>query len=172
MKRTAILLASAAAIVAAPAQAREGQLYAGVNGGVSFEDQVDIDIADVEPQENLAFADTEMGIDADIVFGYDFGAFRIEAEAGYKRNTYDSLTIVNEILDPDAPRGPEDPSFTPFSVENEEDLQIFSGMVNGLIEIGSDDGLQVFGGGGIGIAALDLPVETTGLGVLVDDSST
>jgi len=43
MKKTAFLLAGAAAIVAAPAHARDGQLYIGIDGGVTLEDQVDVD---------------------------------------------------------------------------------------------------------------------------------
>ncbi len=166
MKKTAILLAGTAAILAAPAQAREGRLYAGIEGGVSLEDQVDVDIASTDPQVNGAFADTETGFDIDAVLGYDFGAFRLEAEAGYKRNGYDSLTVVNPALVPGVDVEPGT------VVENSEDLSIFSGMVNALLELGSDDGFQVFGGGGVGVANVDLPVEVDGVGTIVDDSAT
>ncbi|MDP4605792.1 MAG: flagellar motor protein MotB, partial [Erythrobacter sp.] len=103
MKKLAFFLASAAAIAAVPAQAREGQVYVGVNGGVSFEDQVTVDIDNNRNDgllDNAAFADTKMGIDADVVIGYDFGAFRLEAEGGYKRNGYDGLTVVNSGILP------------------------------------------------------------------------
>ena len=158
MKYTAILLAGAAASIAAPAQAREGQAYIGVNGGISLEDQVDVDLADTDPQTNAAFADTNTGIDADVVIGYDFGAFRLEAEGGYKRNSYDSLTVVNSAI---LPGGLTVPAGT--VVQNEEDLSIWSGMLNGLVEFGKDDGFQVFAGGGVGFANVDLPVEVAGV---------
>jgi len=167
MTRTAMLLASCAAILAAPAQARDGQFYVGVDGGVLLEDQVDVDIDLARPdglQENAAFADTNIGIDADIVVGYDFGAFRLEAEGGYKRAGYDSLTVVNSDLVPGAGIAPGT------VVENEEDLSIFSGMVNGLFEFGKD--FQIFAGGGAGIANVDLPVEVAGVGTIIDDSTT
>ncbi len=167
MKKIAFFLASAAAIAAVPAQARDGQPYVGVNGGVLLEDQVDVDLATTDPQVNAAFADTELGIDADVVIGYDFGAFRLEAEGGYKRAGYDGLTVVNSGI---LPGGLTVPSGT--VVQNEEDLTIWSGMVNGLVEFGSDDGFQVFGGGGVGFANLDLPVEVAGVGTVIDDSST
>ena len=167
MKKIAFFLASAAAIAAVPAQARDGQPYIGVNGGVLLEDQVDVDLATTDPQVNAAFADTELGIDADVVIGYDFGAFRLEAEGGYKRAGYDGLTVVNSGI---LPGGLTVPSGT--VVQNEEDLTIWSGMVNGLVEFGSDDGFQVFGGGGVGFANLDLPVEVAGVGTVIDDSST
>jgi len=167
MKNLAFLLASAAAIVAAPAQAREGQPYIGINGGVSLEDQVDVDLANTDPQTNAAFADTKMGIDADVVLGYDFGAFRLEAEGGYKRAKYDSLTVLNSAI---LPGGLVVPVGT--VVQNQEDLTIWSGMVNGLVEFGKDDGLQIFGGGGVGFANVDLPVEVAGVGTVIDDDAT
>jgi outer membrane protein OmpA-like peptidoglycan-associated protein/opacity protein-like surface antigen len=167
MKNLAFLLASAAAIVAVPAQAREGQAYIGVNGGVLLEDQIDIDLADTDPQTNAAFADTEMGIDADVVLGYDFGAFRIEAEGGYKTASYSGLTVLNSRL---LPGGVVVPVGT--VVQNDEDLAIWSGMVNGLVEFGRDDGFQIFGGGGVGLANLDLPVEVAGVGTVIDDNVT
>jgi outer membrane protein OmpA-like peptidoglycan-associated protein len=170
MKRTAFLLAGAAVIVAVPAQAREGQPYIGINGGVSLEDQVDVDIDNNRGDgllDNAAFADTKLGIDADVVVGYDFGAFRLEAEGGYKRAGYDGLTVVSSTI---LPGGITVPGGT--VVQNDEDLEIWSGMVNGLIEFGSDDGFQVFGGGGVGVANLNLPVVVTGVGTVIDDDAT
>lgn len=170
MKKLAFFLASAAAIAAVPAQAREGQVYVGVNGGVSFEDQVTVDIDNNRNDgllDNAAFADTKMGIDADVVIGYDFGAFRLEAEGGYKRNGYDGLTVVNSTI---LPGGLTVPSGT--VVQNDRNLEIWSGMLNGLIEFGKDDGLQIYGGGGVGFANLSLPVEVAGVGTVVDDNAT
>jgi OmpA-OmpF porin, OOP family len=167
MKNTAFLLAGAAMIIAAPVSAREGQAYIGVNGGVLLEDQVDVDLADTDPQVNAGFGDTKTGLDADVVLGYDFGAFRLEAEGGYKRAAYDGLTIVNSAFLPGSLTVPAGTV-----VQNEEDLQIWSGMINGLVEFGNDDGFQVFGGGGVGVANLDLPVVVDGVGTVIDDSAT
>jgi len=170
MKKIAFLLASAAAIAAVPAQAREGQVYIGVNGGVSFEDQVTIDIDNNRTDgllDNAAFADTELGIDADVVIGYDFGPLRIEAEGGYKTAGYDSLTVVSSTI---LPGGITVPVGT--VVQNEEDLRIWSGMLNGLVEFGKDDGFQIFAGGGVGFANLSLPVEVAGVGTVIDDDTT
>lgn len=166
MNRTAILLASTAAFVAVPAQAREGQVYIGVNGGVSLEDQVDVDVAATDPQINGAFADTNTGVDVDAVVGYDFGWFRLEAEGAYKRNSYDGLTVANDITIDGIPLA------AGTRVQNERDLSIWSGMLNGLLEFGNDDGVTVFVGGGAGFANLDLPVEVNGIGTLIDDSAT
>lgn len=168
MKKTAILMAGAAMIVAAPATAREGQAYIGINGGVSFDDQVDVDIdTGNDTYNNAAFADTNLGIDGDVVIGYDFGAFRLEAEGGYKRAGYEGLTVVNSAI---LPGGLTVPSGT--RVQNSRDLEIYSGMVNALVEFGNDDGFQVFGGGGVGIANMKLPVDVAGVGTVIDDSAT
>lgn len=155
-------------IVAAPATAREGQPYIGINGGVSLKDQVDVDIdSGNDTYNNAAFADTKLGLDADVVIGYDFGAFRLEAEGGYKRAGYDGLTVVNSAI---LPGGLTVPSGT--VVQNERDLEIWSGMVNALVEFGNDDGFQVFGGGGVGVANMRLPVEVAGVGTVIDDNAT
>jgi len=167
MKQATLLLAGTAAILAVPAQAREGQVYIGLDGGVLLKDQVDIDLANTDPQTNAAFADTNTGFDGDVVVGYDFGVVRIEAEGGYKRAGYEGLTIVNPgIL-------PGEASVTPGTVvQNDSDLSIWSGMANGLVEFGKDNGLQLYAGGGVGIANLDLPVNVAGVGTVIDDSAT
>jgi outer membrane protein OmpA-like peptidoglycan-associated protein len=167
-KTTSLMLGAAVAAMATPAYA-DGP-YIGIEGGVSFEDQVDVDIDTNRADgllENGAFADTELGVDADIIVGYDFGAFRLEAEGGYKRNSYDSLTVLNQAI---LPTGVVIPGGT--VVQNERDLEIWSGMVNALVELGSDDGFQIYGGGGVGVARLDLPVEVAGVGTVIDDSAT
>lgn len=170
MKKTALLLASAAGIAAAPAHAREGQAYIGINGGVSFDDTVSVDI-DNNREDGLlnsaAFARTNLGIDSDVVIGYDFGPFRLEAEGGYKRAGYSSLTVVDSRI---LPGGLDVPSGT--VVQNERDLEIWSGMLNGLVEFGRDDGLQIFAGGGVGFANMSLPVEVNGIGTVIDDYKT
>jgi outer membrane protein OmpA-like peptidoglycan-associated protein len=171
MKNTTILLAGAAAIaIAAPAAARDGQPYLGIEGGVSFKDKVTVD-ADNIPANGIlqptATARTKMGVDGDVVLGYDFGPVRLEAEGGYKRNNYRGLTVLNGAL---LPAGVTVAPGT--VVQNERDLEIWSGMVNALLDIGSSDGLQVYGGGGAGFANLRLPVRVAGVGDIINDNKT
>ncbi len=160
----------AAIIIAAPAQADDGQAYIGIEGGVSLRDKVKVGI-DTAPTDGnydqAAVARTKMGIDADVIVGYDFGAFRLEAEGGYKRNSYKDLTVYNSGI---LPGGLTVPSGT--VVENSRKLEIYSGMVNALVEFGKDDGFQIYGGGGVGIANLRLPVEVAGVGTVIDDNQT
>jgi len=170
MKKTGLLMAGAAAIIiiAAPAQA-DGP-YIGIEGGVSFKDKVKVDVDNPPADgtyEPAAVARTKMGIDTDIILGYDFGPFRLEAEGGYKRNKYRDLTVLQSTF---LPGGVTVPAGT--VVENERNLEIWSGMVNGLIEIGKDDGFQIYGGGGAGIARFELPVEVAGVGTVINDHDT
>ncbi|WP_196492252.1 outer membrane protein, partial [Erythrobacter donghaensis] len=164
------MLGAAVAAIATPAYA-DGP-YIGIEGGVSLRDKVTVDAR----QENAtgeddftraATARTKVGIDGDVILGYDFGPFRLEAEGGYKNAKYRSLTVESAGLLPDGSAVP-----VGTVAENERDLEIWSGMVNALVEIGADDGFQIYGGGGAGVARLELPVEVAGLGTLIDDSDT
>jgi len=163
MKKTAILLAGTACVVAAPASARDGQFYIGLDGGISIESEAEADLAIVDPPLPGVTAPTENGYDIGAVFGYDFGAFRLEAEGTYKSNEYDEITVQNGALIPGVPLGTVVPS--------EDKINILAGMVNGLVEFGDDDGFQVFGGGGVGIARVDGNISLPGLGTLVEDSA-
>lgn len=159
---------AAAIIIAAPAQA-DGP-YIGIEGGVSFKDKITVDI-DGPPADGTydpaAIARTKMGIDGDVILGYDFGAFRLEAEGGYKRNKYRDLTVLQSAI---LPGGLTVPAGT--VVQNERKIEIWSGMVNALVELGKDDGFQIYGGGGAGIARLELPVQVAGIGTVIDDHQT
>jgi opacity protein-like surface antigen len=171
MKKTTFLLAgAAAAAIAVPAQA-DGP-YIGIEGGVSFKDQVKVEVRPDDATGDDAFTRaavgrTKMGVDGDVILGYDFGAFRLEAEGGYKNNKYRGLAVFNNAI---LPTGVTVPSGT--VVDNERDLEIWSGMVNALVEIGSEDSFQIYGGGGAGVARLELPVVVANVGTLVDDKQT
>lgn len=159
-----VLLASTAALVAVPAQAREGQFYVGLDAGLSVGSDATADVAVVDPPAPGVAATTSNGYDIDAVAGYDFGAFRLEAEVSYKRNDYDSITIRNPLLIPGVPAGT--------MVTSDDFISTKSAMVNALVEFGDDDGFQGFAGVGIGVAEIDGPISVTGVGLLVDESST
>ena len=97
MRRTAFLLATTAAVIAVPAQARDGQAYIGVEGGIVFEDQVEIEAEPFQgtPPLNQSIVNTGEGIDVDAVVGYDFGWFRLEAEAGFKNQDHDTFVMLS-----------------------------------------------------------------------------
>src|SRR5690606_14285408 len=74
------------------------------------------------------------GYDADVNFGYDFGAFRLEAEYSHKKANNKNTVYSN--------------GFVP--AEDGGMVRTDSGMLNGYIDFGPDDGLQGFVGGGVG----------------------
>jgi outer membrane protein OmpA-like peptidoglycan-associated protein len=166
LTKTAFWLAGIAAFTAAPAQARDGNWYIGADAGVALGDQVDVDSDATTPRENAVFADTATGLDVAGVVGYDFGAIRIEAEAAFKRSGYDSLTVVTPgAFNLGASVAPGT------SFASQDDLSVFSGMLNLLLELGSDKGFQIYGGGGIGAAQVNLNLATP-LVELVDEAET
>src|SRR5690606_1909966 len=97
MRKAFIGLVLATSMLAPPAMARDGQVYGGVEGGVLFGDALGVDFdadgdGEIDDTEtNLFELDTDMGWDADVVLGYDFGGFRIEGEAGYKTADVDRV---------------------------------------------------------------------------------
>lgn len=157
-------LAAAAAAMAVPAEAKDKQFYAGFDAGLSLESRAQADVAVVDPPVDGVFADTSTGYDFDVVLGYDFGAFRLEAEAAYRRNDYDTITVQNPLLIPGVPAGT--------TVSSTDFISVTSGMVNGLFEFGRDDGFQGFVGVGAGLGQIDGPISVPGVGLLVDESST
>lgn len=163
MKKT-FLLAATAAMIAVPVQAKEKQFYAGFDAGVSVGSDATADVAVVDPPVPGVAATTSTGFDFDAVAGYDFGAFRLEAEVSYKKNDYDTIEIRNPLLIPGVPAGT--------MVTSEDFISTKSAMVNALVEFGRDDGFQGFAGVGIGVAEIDGPISVTGVGLLVDESST
>ena len=133
----------AIATVATPAAARDGSAYVGVDAGVFFPMTSDVDRRGppVTTGEWADFLDVKYkrpGYDADIVAGYDFGMFRLEAElarkhAGHKR--YD--------IDSQAP-GPFPDGILPGdSIHADGRTNVTSLMLNALIDIGNVTDLRV-----------------------------
>jgi opacity protein-like surface antigen len=106
------------------------------------------------------------GYDIDAIAGYDFGIFRLEAELGYKHSSVKGFsqdtafgTAVTTGLNPAGatqtttfvyPTG----SLTAFNLGNS--VNVWSGMINGLLDFGNPDGISFYAGGGIGRARVKL----------------
>ena len=147
MKRY-LLAAVAAAAIAAPAQARDGQLYAGIEGGVLFprgqDVNADLDFTTIQvpttpaapagPADVLVGdameADWDRGYDVDAIIGYDFGAFRLEGEFAYKRAKRDGFDMDEDFLAglnaslnrPSVAPDPGAPGLAPLTQEDFDDL--------------------------------------------------
>jgi opacity protein-like surface antigen len=93
--RTFLLTASAFALLASPAAARNGAWYVGGDFGGLLIDDVKLDVPAASSQLIL---NHDYGYDGALFVGYDLGAFRLEAEVAYKRT--DLKDIESSIAAP------------------------------------------------------------------------
>jgi hypothetical protein len=92
--RKYLLAAVAAAAIATPAVARDGAGYVGLEGGIMFPEDWDLEgefiFTDPEltdfPEGDIADLEFKRGVDLDLIGGYDFGMVRGElAQRGHDR---------------------------------------------------------------------------------------
>ncbi len=119
------------------------------------------------PATTVGAADTRFknGYDIDAIAGYDFGIFRLEGEVGYKSTKIKSFsqdtafgTAVTAALVPPGSTTPAGSttfvfptgSTTAFNLGN--NVNVWSGMINALLDLGDENGLSFYAGGGIGRA--------------------
>src|SRR4030095_6400678 len=106
MRKLAIMAALASTALAPPAVARDNSWYAGVEGGLMLAEDTDLDVdffdneTATELDDGIGL-DYKTGVDIDLIAGYDFGGFRVEAEMGYKNAGIDEVSIAGVILDDD-----------------------------------------------------------------------
>jgi OOP family OmpA-OmpF porin len=165
MRKLAIVMALASTAIAGPALARDKAWYIGVEGGPSIVENIQYDIAG---SKAAATSKQKAGYDVDGIIGYDFGAFRLEAEVGYKEAKLRSYTSsVATYYSPTANLAPG----TYNGVVGK--VSALSFMMNGLLDFGSDDGISGFVGGGVGVARVKYNGFTTGgPSPFLNDSST
>jgi opacity protein-like surface antigen len=177
--RKILLAAVAASAIATPALARNGQPYVGIEGGLLLprdlngNANVDYVTSPLTPvvvggadffQKNAFDAELKRGWDVDAIAGYDFGAFRLEGELGWKRAKRDGfdpdgtfLNNLNTVLNrpsvaPD-PGAPGLPALTQNDFDNTDGkISVRSAMINALADFGAEDGLSFYAGAGFGRA--------------------
>jgi len=163
MRKYLLTAAAAAAFVATPAFA-DGP-YVGIEGGIMFPEKQDVfgTVVFTNPgtpgpvnyaRTKVGQLDYSTGIDADIIGGYDLGMFRIEGELGYKRASIkDAVTFdngfVTAINTGAGTTYTTNATLTDFDLENHTD--VYSAMINGLIDFGGN-GFGAYAGGGVGYA--------------------
>ena len=192
------LLASAAVAIAAPAVARDGSGYVGLEGGVLFpQHQTGVFtstfiqsaqspaagtpaaapgtgvVGTLPAPFNLAPATVvggsdvrfKTGYDVDAIAGYDFGIFRLEGELGYKRSNIKSFTqdttfgtaITAGLVPPGSTTPTGGTTFVyPTAIATTYNLgnyaSVWSGMINALLDVGDENGVSFYAGGGVGYA--------------------
>ena len=124
MRKLVIGMALASTVLATPALARDNSWYAELDFGPMIVEDSDMDSLQ-------SVLDSDYGYDGGGAIGYDFGAFRMEAEASYRSADHDELY------------GPA------FTLSNPGgNANVLSFMLNGMLDFGPDDGIQGFVGGG------------------------
>ena len=166
MRKLAIGLALASTALASPALARDGQWYVGVEGGAMLAEDFDLAVNGVE---NSVKIENQTGYDFGGIVGYDFGGFRLETEVSYREA--DPSQVSGIVPQPvNAAVG----AFGGTSTAG--DASALSFMLNGMVDFGSDDGIQGFVGGGVGVARASIDNAIGGPLVAVsnwlDDSDT
>ncbi len=153
MRKLAIAMALASTALAAPAVARDQSFYVGIEGGGMIVEDTDFDVGydDLSYDEAINI-DHKIGLDLDVIAGYDFGMFRVEGELGYKRASIDEIQLSGEFgsgIDVD-------------SIDVDGNVRVLSGMVNLLLDFGDDSGWSGFVGPGIGLASVRYEIGSDG----------
>jgi outer membrane protein OmpA-like peptidoglycan-associated protein len=128
----------AAGFLASAAHARDNSVYVEADGGVVFVNNITTTVgtgAGGTGTPSLGVFDTKAGYDFGGILGYDFGMFRLEAEASYRHASASNYDIGGTTYT------------RPALIGNASALSF---MGNALIDLGSDSGVQFFAGGGVG----------------------
>ena len=157
MRKILLLSAAALAVVATPAAARDGSGYFGIEGGVLFPKDMDVEgeflFEDPETpdflENDVAQVEFNRGLDLDAIAGFDFGAFRVEGELGYKRARADDIEFDDDFLEAIG-ADPDDVDADDLDVNGR--VRVVSGMINVLGDFGSDAGFGGYAGLGVGRA--------------------
>ena len=138
MRKLAIAMALASTALGAPALAADQSWYAGVEGGLMIVEDATFNTVYVSgiERDDAFDLDHKRGVDLDLIGGYDFGMFRAEVEAGYKRASVDEIRLArtNRFADVDG------------------SVRVYSAMANLMLDFGPDDRWSGFVGGGAGLA--------------------
>ena len=170
MKTIMIGLMTATTLLAAPAMARDSAVYVGLGGGVVKAEDIDWTVGTTNNQIN---GDTGLGWEAEGVLGYDFGAIRLELEGAYKDFALDELDGASGGIPVNAPVSGGSNGILPGTYADVNGrVNLFSGMLNALLDFGGEDGVGFSVGGGLGLSNVrmfDITVNPAGPGFLDDN---
>src|SRR5688572_13024415 len=97
MRRHLLAATAIAALAATPAAARDNSGYFGIEVGALMADDSEVDLdLDFDDDDDIELFDIDhkLGVDGDLIAGYDFGMIRAEAELGYKRAEHDEYSAA------------------------------------------------------------------------------
>src|SRR5687768_7120714 len=164
MRKLAIGIALASTMLATPALARDGSVYAGIEGGLMLVEDTELDYRD---DDGIGLAEIgdgvrvnhKTGFDVDGIVGYDFGGVRVEGELAYKRASVDEVELNTALGGAGA---------VPLDADGR--ASVISAMANILLDFGDDDGWSGYVGPGIGFAKVKYNVDVDDVGVGFRDS--
>src|SRR3982751_6390285 len=148
MKRYLLAAASVAAFAAAPAAARDHSAYFGLEVGPMWLQDTHIRADGF----NVFTIDNKLGVDGDLIAGYDFGIIRAEVEGGHKWAKHDEYSAGSNKIDAD------------------DHSRAYSLMGNVLIDLGDNEKVNFYAGGGVGIAWVRQKIDTGEGGFSIKDS--
>src|SRR5205085_1200573 len=123
-----LLAAAAIVALATPAAARDNSGYFGIEVGALFPTDHNVKIdGDSEFEINY-----KMGVDGDLIAGYDWGLVRAEAELGYKRGEHDEYSDGSTSIDADGR------------------TSVYSAMGNVMLDFGNQESANFYIGAGAG----------------------
>jgi outer membrane protein OmpA-like peptidoglycan-associated protein/opacity protein-like surface antigen len=169
MRKLAIAAALSTTVLAGPALARDGAIYIGGDFGAMIVEDSEVSFTPGNTAGSVGNVQIgfDEGFDGSGFIGYDFGAFRLEAEVSYKQADTEELITSGIVL-------PGTTGTTGLFTGGNGDVSVLSGMINGLLDFGDEDGLSGFVGGGAGMAKVDVNGVNafTNTGLVLDDSDT
>ena len=160
--RKYLLAAVAATAIATPAVAQQSGPYVGIEGGVLFprDTNVDATVDFIDPTlpnvdyDSVLDLDYKRGYDIDAIAGYDFGAFRLEAEIAQKRAKIDEIQFDQSFIEDYEDATGVDLGDEEFDVNGR--VKVTSVMANALADFGGGGSTRFYAGGGVGRANVKL----------------
>jgi opacity protein-like surface antigen len=145
MRKLMIVAAIVSTALTTPAAARDGAPYVGIDAGLLRPSPLNLRLTSTPlTVENALRIRHKIGFDGDAVFGYDFGMFRVEGELGYKYAKLNRATAARSAVN--AYAGSSFPIDYPANGHG----RVISGMLNGLVDFGPSDGVNLSIGAGVG----------------------
>lgn len=146
MRKIAVLTALSSTLIACPAFAQDSGFYAGgeLGGVISSETDATYTPGATVGSTGAVSSDHELGFTGSAFAGYNFGAIRVEVEAGFLSADVKELSS-NFAAGVNLAAGSQD-------ADGEVSAQTI--MANGTIDVGSFSDFTFFVGGGAGLAQL------------------
>ena len=135
MKRYLLAAVATAALAASPAAARDHSGYFGIEVGPMWAQDSHVRFPNFTGDGSADFdVDHKMGVDGDLIAGYDFGMVRAEVEGAYKWAKHNEYSDDTSSIDADG------------------HSRVYSLMGNVMIDLGKDEAVNFYAGGGVGMA--------------------